>query len=78
MLLQRPGIAALSSSQRQELITKIRDDKTLFPYKGIALEALSFCDNLIEILRRSKVSIAELRKILEDRSEQIKKLMQDH
>jgi hypothetical protein len=76
--MHRPAIAGLSSNQRQELITKIREDKANFPYKGIALEALSFCDELIEELRGSKVSIGQLKKILEDRSEQLKKLLQNH
>ena len=76
--MHRPGLAALSSKQRKELVAKIREDKADFPYKVIAVEALGFCNELIDAVRTSKVTISQLKQILEDRSEQLKKLMQSH
>jgi hypothetical protein len=76
--MRRPGIAALTSNQRQELITEIEQDKSNFPHKILAIEALNFCDDLIEDIRSSKITMPQLKKILEDRSEQLKKLMQNH
>jgi len=76
--MHRPGLAALSSNQRKELVAKIREDKADFPYKVIAVETLSFCNELIDAVRVSKVTISQLKQILEDRSEQLKKLMQGH
>ena len=53
-------------------------DQTDFPHKSITVETLNFCDELIESLRASKITnLSELKKVLEIRSEQIKKLMQN-
>ena len=54
--MHRPAIASLNSTQRQEIITKIKENKWTFHTKVRALEALSFCDDLIEDLRTSKVN----------------------
>ena len=77
--MRRPSIATLSSYQRQELIKEIKEDESDFPHKPITIETLSFCDNLIEDLKTSKIkSLGELRKILEIESEKLKKSLQNN
>jgi len=76
--MHRPKIANMSSTERQELIANIKTDPTDFPHKSITVETLNFCDELIESLRTAKITnLSELKKVLEIRSEQIKKLMQN-
>ncbi len=77
--MKRPAIAELSSNQRKELITEIEKDISTSSRKTLTIEALNFVDDLLEELKTSKIkSINELKKILEIKSENIKKLMQSH
>jgi hypothetical protein len=76
--MRRPSIAALTSDQRKELITKITEDRAEFPYKTIAVEALACFNELIDKVRTSDVTFSQIKKMLEDRSEALKKLMQSH
>jgi benzoyl-CoA reductase/2-hydroxyglutaryl-CoA dehydratase subunit BcrC/BadD/HgdB len=76
--MYRPGLAALSAAQRQHIVSDLIESKVDFPYKDIAVEALDCFNQLIEEVRGSKITIAHLKKILEDKSEQLKKLAQNH
>jgi hypothetical protein len=76
--MHRPGLAALSAEQRKHIVSDFMESKVDFPYKSIAVEALDFCNALIDDVRGSKITIGQLKKILEDRSEQLKKLAQNH
>ena len=74
-----PAIAVLNSNQRKELITEIENDISASSRKALTIEALNFVDELLEELKTSKIkSINELKKILEVKSENIKKLKQNH
>jgi hypothetical protein len=78
-MMRRPGIAALSSNQRKELITEIEKGiSSNSTQKILAVEALNFCDDLIEEIRSSKITMPQLKKILEEKSEQIKKSPQNY
>jgi len=77
--MKRPAIAVLSPNQRKGLITEIEKDKTDFRHKETTIGALNFVDELLEELKTSKIkNINELKKILEVKSENIKKLKQNH
>ena len=76
--MHRPGLAALSAEQRKHIVSDLMESKVDFPYKDLAVEALDCFNKLIEEVRGSKITIGQLKKILEDRSEQLKKLVQNH
>lgn len=69
-------MANLSSEQRKELISSTKASMPEFNYKEVAIEALDFCDGLIEELKSSKISTERLKQLLGFKSEQIKKLQQ--
>jgi benzoyl-CoA reductase/2-hydroxyglutaryl-CoA dehydratase subunit BcrC/BadD/HgdB len=67
-----------NTEQRKHIVSDFMESKVDFPYKSIAVQALDCFNKLIEEVRGSKITIGQLKKILEDRSEQLKKLAQNH
>lgn len=74
--MKQPEIVKLSNEEKQALIAKVKQSLSDSRDKDIVVEALDFCNNLLEELKNSKLSISRLKQLLGFRSEQLKKYSQ--
>ena len=77
--MKKPVIASLDTQGRQELIGHINANSLGVDDKKVVVEALDFCNDLMEKLKSSKISINQLKEMLVGfKSDNIKKLLQIH
>ena len=77
--MKKPVIASLDIKERKELIEHINTSSLGGDDKKVVVEALDFCNDLMEKLKSSKISINQLKEMLVGfKSDNIKKLLQIH
>jgi hypothetical protein len=77
--MQKPIIADFNSTQRQELIANIKQSALNTHDQEAIIEALGFCNELMEKLKTSAISVNKLKELLLGfKSEQQKKQLQTH
>jgi hypothetical protein len=74
----KPAIASLSPEEFQSLLRQVQEGESLSDScKKIVVETMERFNEVLEQLKRSKISISQIQKLLGFYSEQLKKLRQD-
>lgn len=76
MEIKKPTIAKMSEDERKQAINYIIENVPEFKHKTLTIETLAFCDELIEQVRSSQLSLAQLKKLVALSPEYLKKLQQ--
>jgi hypothetical protein len=77
--MKKPKAVSLSAQERQEFIEHINKCSLDIDDKKIVIELVDFCDDLIEKLKLSKISINKLKEMLVGlKADNLKKILQIH
>lgn len=78
MEIHKPAIATMSPQERKAVIDYIQKSVPDCIHKKTTLEALTFCDELLELLKSSKIDLHKLKKLLGFHSERQKQILGHH
>jgi hypothetical protein len=62
--MQKPAISSLSGREREELKNNVKNNSLSDSNKGVVVEVIDFCDELLEKLKTSNISISKLKEML--------------